>query len=317
MRLLIIGCGSIGTRHAKNIAARKYELLLYDVDTARAEALAKELNAKTVASIDQGLALKPHAAFICTPPNLHVPQALACVRARVPVFVEKPLAHALDDVDMLVRETEASHVLTMVACNLRFTEGLQKVKELLPQLGTLVLARVEFGYDLRKWRPGQDYRTNYAATHEQGGGIVLDAIHELDYALWLFGQPRKAFSKVMRSGQLEIKTEDHAEFVLELEQCPTVSMHLDYLNPVYTRGCSVLGEHGAMYWDFQTGTVRALIDGKEQTIQTNADVNAMYVAELDHFLHALQHGAQPMNPVAEAAETLRHALALREVGGAA
>jgi len=315
MKLFIIGCGSIGMRHAKNIAAKKHELVLYDVDSARANALAKELNATAVTSIDAGIALKPSAAFICTPPHLHTSQALACIRAKVPVFIEKPLAHAMDDIDALVNEAEKNKVITMVACNMRFT-GLNKVKELLPQLGNLVSARVEFGYDLRKWRPGQDYRTNYAATHAQGGGIVLDAIHELDYALWLFGEPRKAFSKVMRSGQLEIETEDHAEFVLDMARCPTVNMHLDYLNPTYTRGCSVLGEHGAVYWDFQSGIVRALIDGKEQTIQTTTDGNAMYVAELDHFLSSLQKGVQPMNPVKEAASTLRHALALRTAGGA-
>ncbi len=314
MKLFIIGCGSIGTRHAKNIAARQHELVLYDVDTARAKQLAAELAATRVASIDEGIALKPDAAFICTPPKLHVPQALQCVRANIPVFVEKPLAHALDDVETLAREAEERKVPTMVACNLRFTAGLQKIKELLPQLGTLMLARVEFGYDLRRWRPGQDYRTNYAASRSEGGGIVLDAIHELDYALWLLGKPTKAFSKVMRSGQLDIATEDHAEFVLDLEHCPTVSMHLDYLNPTYTRGCSIIGERGALYWDFGTGAVRALIDGKEQTIPTTSDVNAMYVTQLDHFLSSLQNGTAPMNPVREAAATLDCALALRTAG---
>lgn len=314
MKLFIIGCGSIGTRHAKNAAAKKYELLLYDIDSARAQALAKETGGTVVKKIEYGLAVKPYAALVCTPPNLHVPQALECIRAKVPVFIEKPLAHSMQDVENLVKTAEELNVPTMVACNIRFTEGLQKIRELLPQLGKIVMAKIEFGYDLKQWRPGQDYRKNYAASHESGGGIVLDAIHELDYALWLFGQPKKAFSKVIHSGKLEIKTEDQAEFVLELENCPTLSMHLDYLNPVYTRNCNIIGEKGTLYWEFKTGIVRAQINGKENTYETNSDVNAMYVSELDYFLNSISKGEKMMNPVSEAAETLRHALALREAG---
>jgi predicted dehydrogenase len=314
MKLFIIGCGSIGTRHAKNAKAKRHELFVYDVDSTRAKQLAKETGATIVKEIQYGIAAKPDAALICTPPNLHIQQALDCINAKIPVFIEKPLAHSMQDVEKLVKAAEENKVQAMVACNLRFTEGLQKVKELLPQIGKLVMARVEFGYDLKQWRPGQDYRKNYAASHEQGGGIVLDAIHELDYALWLFGQPQKAFSKVMHTGQLEIETEDKAEFVLELENCKTVSIHLDYLNPVYTRHCSIIGEKGTLYWEFKTGIVKAQISGKEEQFQTSSDVNAMYVAELDYFLNALKNKEKMMNPVSEAAETLRHALALRDAG---
>lgn len=314
MKLFIIGCGSIGTRHAKNAAAKGHELLLYDVDSARVQELAKELKATVVNTIANGLAVKPDAAFVCTPPNLHVQQALECINAKVPVLIEKPLAHSMQDVEKLVKASEDLKVPTMVACNLRFTEGLQKVRELLPKLGSLSIARVEFGYDLKQWRPGQDYRKNYAVSHKQGGGIVLEAIHELDYAFWIFGQPKHAFGKVMRTGQLEIETEDNADFILNLEKCPIVSMHLDYLNPVYTRHCSIIGELGMLYWDFKTGIIRALIDGNEKQFQTNADINTMYVAQLDYFITSLKNKEKMMNPVGEAAETLRRALDLRDKG---
>ncbi len=314
MKLFIVGCGSIGIRHAKNLAAKGHDIILYDIDGIKAQQLAKELNATVVNSVTNGLVVKPDAAFICSPPNMHVQQAIECINAKVPVFIEKPLAHSMQNVEKLVKIAEETGIPNMVACNLRFTEGLQKVGELLPRLGKLVTARIEFGYDLKQWRPGQDYRKNYAASHEEGGGIVLDAIHELDYAFWLFGQPVKAFSKVMRTGQLEIDTEDRAEFVLELENCKTVSIHLDYLNPVYTRQCSIIGEKGALYWEFKTGIVKMQIDGREEQFQTNADINAMYVAELDYFINALKNKERMMNPISEAAKTLQHALALRDAG---
>ncbi|MEM2916589.1 MAG: Gfo/Idh/MocA family oxidoreductase [Candidatus Woesearchaeota archaeon] len=314
MKLFIIGCGSIGARHARNARAKGHELLLYDVDSLKAQALAKELSATVVNNIQNGLAARPDAAFVCTPPNLHVQQALECINEKVPVFIEKPLSHSMENVDRLIKAAEELKVPNMVACNLRFTEGLQKVREFLPLLGKLVMAKIEFGYDLKRWRPGQDYRKNYAVSHDLGGGIVLDAIHELDYAFWLFGQPQKAFSKVMRTGRLEIETEDQAEFILELEKCPAVSIHLDYLNPDYTRNCSIIGEKGTVYWDFRTGIVKARVGGKEEHFQTNTDINAMYFEELDYFINALKNKERMMNPISEAAKTLQCALALRKAG---
>jgi predicted dehydrogenase len=200
----------------------------------------------------------------------------------------------------------------MVACNLRFTEGLRKVQELLPSLGTLEWAEITFGFDLRQWRPGQDYRLNYAARRDQGGGIVLDAIHEIDYAFWLLGKPLSWKSAVSSSGTLEIETEDSADLALALERCADVRIHLDYLNPRYTRTCHVRGINGSLSWEFRSGKVTAEIQGMRTNHETGSDVNAMYVAELDHFLEALRTGRVPMNPVTEAAYTLRMALSFRD-----
>jgi len=39
---------------------------------------------------------------------------------------------------------------------------------------------VHTGSYLPEWRPLTDYRANYAAREETGGGCILDCIHEID-----------------------------------------------------------------------------------------------------------------------------------------
>ena len=319
MTLLITGCGSIGSRHARNVISLGETVLLHDVNPVSAVNLAQELNAKkencagVADSLAQGIAQKPFALLVCTPPNDHVAAALIGVNANIPIFIEKPLCHD-DNVNELVRIASERNIPVMVACNMRFTEGLQKVKSIIPLLGKLWSARIEFGYDLRLWRPGSDYSKNYAASWDTGGGIVLDAVHELDYALWLFGEVKKSFSNVGKSSILNIETEDWADFLLFCERCPSVSIHVDYLQPEYTRFCVIHGENGSVWWDFKKGTVRTIIAGKESVVETNTDINAMYVEEIKHFLNAVRNKTPITNPLSEAARTHMLALELRKKG---
>ena len=69
----------------------------------------------------------------------------------------------------------------MVGCNLRFTPEIQKISSKSKYIN------VYFGYDLKKWRPNTDYLKSYSANRSLGGGILLDAIHELDYLYYKFG----------------------------------------------------------------------------------------------------------------------------------
>ena len=49
-----------------------------------------EYDIRVFARLDDALAERPAIAFICNPSSLHVPVALACVRAGCDLFIEKP-----------------------------------------------------------------------------------------------------------------------------------------------------------------------------------------------------------------------------------
>ena len=50
-----------------------------------------------------------------------------------------------------------------------------------------------------------------------GGGIILDAIHEIDYAKWFFGKAEKVSCFSGKMSSLEIDTEDYAEILIQFE----------------------------------------------------------------------------------------------------
>ena len=193
LSVLVVGSGSIGRRHMRNLRALGVRVLTAcDLDRSRLSKMVNELGIQAFADFNEALdSAKPDIVFICTPPVSHVPQALQAARAGAHLFIEKPLSHTLDGVGELIAEVEARHRVTQVGYNLRFDAGLRKAKQLVEAgtVGRVLWARAEFGQYLPDWRPWQDYRNSYTARRELGGGIVLDGSHELDYVIWIMGAP--------------------------------------------------------------------------------------------------------------------------------
>ena len=213
MKFLVIGCGSIGRRHAKNLLALRQKVIATDIFSPNRRIMEENFGVKTFQRIEDAMKLKPNAIIVCTPPNSHIPLAVKGLRRKIPVFVEKPLSASASGIKRLFSIAKRNRAGFFVGCNLRFTQGLQMVKKLLVQkaIGRVVGAEINFGYYLPFWRPGTDYRRNYAASRKMGGGVMLDAIHEIDYAIWLFGCPKEVFAVYGKKSDLEIETEDFAE----------------------------------------------------------------------------------------------------------
>jgi len=195
MRFLVLGTGSIGQRHCRNLVALGHEVLAWDVDSARLRESVSGLDAKAVGSLEQGLAAKPAGALVCTPPSSHLRLAREALAAGADVFVEKPISHASDRVEAFLAAAGRLGRVVMVGFNLRCLESLRQVKRYLDEqrVGKVLSVRAECGSYLPDWRPGRDYRESYAVRAELGGGILLDAIHEIDYLGWLFGAAAKVF----------------------------------------------------------------------------------------------------------------------------
>ncbi len=88
----VLGCGVMGTHHARVYGRLPCELAgVYDLDPERALLLAEQHDTLVCADIND-LFARCDAVSICTPTNLHVPQALEATAAGCDVLIEKPLA---------------------------------------------------------------------------------------------------------------------------------------------------------------------------------------------------------------------------------
>jgi predicted dehydrogenase len=316
---LILGCGSIGKRHLGNLlSARAGEVLAFDIRPDRANEVRARFGIEVLVDLEQALARCPRVAFVTAPTSLHIPLALQAARHGCHLFIEKPLSHSREGVEELLATVRQQNLLTLVGCNMRFHPGLRMVKQLLQDnvIGRIVAVRAEVGQYLPDWHPSEDYRQGYSARSDLGGGVILDAIHEIDYVRWLLGPVRSVACFTGKLSRLDIGTEDTAALLLRFADGAVGEVHLDYVQRTYSRTCHVIGDEGTIRWDYSAGEVRlysARTRGWE-TISNPAgwQANQMYVDELNHFLRCLAGQEQPALDVVAAAQVLEVALAAKE-----
>jgi predicted dehydrogenase len=290
MRVAVLGLGSIGTRHAWNLHGLGHEVVGFDTrsvegreDWARAQSLSEALSAAD-------------AAVVATPTSLHGEHALHALQLGVPVLIEKPMAVDPLEAERVTTLARDRGLTCAIAMNLRFHPGVQTLRRLVADgtLGAIRYAQVSAGSDLRTWRPGTDYRASYSARAALGGGVVRDSIHELDYLTWILGAAATITAEVGRVSDLEIDVEDVGAAILRLTSGAIVSVDLTYVDPVYRRGCLLVGAVATARWDWTRGTIEiARPDLEAEVLDVAADVSQTYVAEMSDFLVAVQTGRPP------------------------
>lgn len=320
MRIIVVGAGSIGQRHLRNLLALGHDVVaVFEPGDARRDEVRRVAPARCLVTGDERAVFErdADAAVICSPTHCHLDQALAAVRRGWHVFVEKPLSHTLAGIDALVDEAARGRRAVLVGCNLRFLPSLQLVRRLVEdgRIGRPLSARAHCGYYLPYWRPATDYRDGYGARQATGGGIILDSIHEFDYLTWLLGVPREVFAYAGKVSTLEIDTEDTADVLMRFDYGTVANVHLDYLQRTYRRSCDLIGEDGVIAWDYisQAVTVYGKEDRRTEVFQEsiNAERNQMFVDEMHHFARCVQEGEPPVLDAAGARVVLEVALAAK------
>lgn len=276
MKLLIIGCGSIGSRHARNAQALGHSVALCDPIPERGQytdykaALQRE-------NVD--------AAVVASPSNLHVEAARYLAEKGVPIFMEKPLATSRDGLAELVQTVKKKKLITMMAQSYRWHEGLLALKKLLED-GTfgspqhVVCVAKEY---LPDWHPDQDYRREYAAQKKMGGGAMFTSMsHTLDTLEWLFGDIVEIEGSKERSGNLDMDVDDTVDVKGQTARGVSFNAHNDYFTKQPVNTIRVECERGVIELDLRGNK----LNGEPYAF----DPNKRYMDELAYFIQLVERG---------------------------
>jgi predicted dehydrogenase len=123
------------------------------------------------------------AVLILTRHDTHAELATRALMAGKHVFVEKPLALDLEELDRVRAAQQSSGKLVMVGFNRRYARLAQRMKQVFAgrTQPMLVTYFANVGY-----RPPE----HWLHDPRQGGGVILgEACHHLDFCCWLVGAP--------------------------------------------------------------------------------------------------------------------------------
>jgi len=315
MKFLVIGCGSIGRRHMKNLLSLGQEVVATDVMAESRKAVEDTLKIKTTETLEAGLAIKPDGVLVCTPPSTHLELAEKALNAGAHVFMEKPVSDSLNGIKELGKLAKKGKRVIQVGYNLRFAPGLARLKEALASgtYGKALSARVIFAQYLPYWRPGTDYRKGYTGKKAHGGGIILEASHELDYICWLLGKPTRLACFARKVSNLEVDTEDTADILMDFETGSVANVHLDFTRQDYTRNCEIECEKATLVWRLEWRSGRSTLEARsfdpehpekiksEMLLDVPWDTNDMYVDEMKAFVGAME-GKKKASPTLDDGE---------------
>ena len=259
MKALILGYGSIGMRHAGILLDMGVDV---SVVSRRNIDYKKSYNSLSSALNED----KFDYIIVCSKTNEHYSDLIELKKLGYTksILVEKPLFEKPYNYNY-------NNNNIFVGYNLRFTPLVEKLNEILS--GKEILSvNAYVGSFLPDWRPNSDYRKSYSAKKAEGGGVLRDLSHELDYLLYLFGSCKKVTSLGGKLSQLDIDSDDIYTILMETAICPILSVHLNYLDRVPNRFIIVNTDKNTIKTDFISKTIT--IDDKKENF--DYDRNLIY-----------------------------------------
>ncbi|MFA1819452.1 Gfo/Idh/MocA family protein [Virgibacillus oceani] len=321
----IIGCGSITRfRHAPEYLANPYveDIVFYDRNRYRAEALAKTFNGRVADTVDELLNDSSIDAISdCSSNEVHHVHSTKALLSGKHVLCEKPLAISVAYAEKMLDAQRQSGKKLMVDHNQRFTETHQKAKELLDkkELGDVLTFKTTFGHEgPESWGETKSNATWFFKKERSHSGVAGDlGIHKIDLIHYLLNDEidevhsfHGALDKVDENG-IPIEVSDNVVCALKTKKgrLGTASFSWTYYG-AEDNSTIIYCQKGIIkiYYHPQDQLIVEMKDGSVvryelEPIQTND--NQTNTGVIDAFIDSIIHDTEPMVSGKEALSSLK------------
>lgn len=301
-KALIIGSGSIGQRHIRNLR----EIGIDKIVALRSrkgyhKKLTDDLGVIEIETWDDAINEKPDIAIISNPTSLHIKSAKKVLPYVRGVLIEKPLSHSLAGTGELIAELAEKNIVSFVGHNLMFHPIVIKIKEFSDKndVGNILNIQCQVGQWLPDWHPYEDYTKAYYARKELGGGVALTLIHEIHLALELAGLPQQVFGMISESEKLSLDVDVCSDLMIKHVTGAVSQIHMDYLQKPAHRSGLVTFENGWLSYDFNNMTLIGQGPENDKPViiweDSEYNYNLMYLEQMKMFLSYVEEGRMKHN----------------------
>jgi predicted dehydrogenase len=187
--------------------------------------------------------------LIATPNDVHRENAIAAAAAGKHVFVEKPIADTIESGERIREACDEAGVVLMVGHAFRRLGAARRAKELVGELGTVVLAEANFS--LPGKLPPSAWRAQRA--RNPGGPIMQLGIHHVDTLAYLLGPVARTTGRFAHV-HTDAEIDDVGVVTLEFASGALGVLTGSYVSP-HTFSLRLLGSGGVLDYRADLGAV--------------------------------------------------------------
>lgn len=315
--VLIVGLGSIGRRHFRNLRARGVDnIILYR--TGKSTLPDDELiNFPTFNNLEDALNNNPIGVIISNPTSLHVSTAMIVGKANCHILMEKPVSHTLENLTDLQKIVSDNKLVFITGYQFRFHPALQRIEKWLREeiIGRIISTHVHWGEDVKNWHSWEDYSKSYSVCSELGGGVALTLSHPIDYLRWIIGDMEKLYALSGTSNCIETNADSIIQISLKYKNGAIGNIYLDYIEKPTKHIFSIIGERGSIHYDNADGSASIFVGCtcvEEYKVPQYFERNTMFIDLVDHFLKCIIGTELPKCTLYDGVQALKIALAAKQ-----
>jgi len=311
MRVGLVGAGFMGGVHL-NAYAGIPEAEVVGVADARpgaAAAGAEMVGARPYASYTELVAAEDvEVVDVCLPTAFHRDLAVRAAGEGRHVILEKPIARTLEDAQQILDAFSGDGPRLFVGHVVRFFPEYAGIKEKIEagDLGTIGVVRTSRRSPfLLGWN-------DWYADWRVSGGVLIDlVIHDFDFLRWALGEVERVYARGVLGREYNRLDYVIATLRFESGAIAHVEGHWGYPGP-FNYSIEVAGSRALLTADSTEPALVRLIGGTSDEIPDLASGKNPYEKELEHFVHCIATGEEPLVQAHDAFEALKVSLAATE-----
>src|SRR5919112_479702 len=304
MRIGLVGAGFMGGVHLNAYTAiPEVEVVgVADARTEAAEAGAEMVGARPYRSFEELVAAEDvELVDVCLPTAFHRDLALLAAGEGKHVILEKPIARTMEDAREILEAFSGDGPRLFVGHVVRFFPEYVGIKEKIDagDLGTIGLVRTSRRSPfLLGWN-------DWYADWRVSGGVLLDlVIHDFDYLRWVLGEVERVYARGVLGREYNRLDYVLATLRFESGAIAHVEGHWGYPGP-FNYSIEVAGSDALLSVDSTEPPSLQLISGAPGEVPDLASGKSPYEKELEHFIHCIATGEEPIVEAQDASEAVR------------
>ena len=262
LKILICGTGSIGKRHINNSQSLNLEVLIWS-RRKNIDDLKNFKNTSIIKNLDEAI-ITSDCVIVATATNYHDIIISRVMKFNKPIYIEKPISNKINIINKLKKYDQKNIIHN--GFQFRYHPNLiffkKKIDKML--IKNIYFYNFNMGFRLDRWRKKSNYRHSYSGKQKQGGGVILDLIHQIDIAIWYFGSVDKIQCIKNKRGNYNINVENVAHIIMKHKNGITGVINLDMLSPIYTCDFKIVTKNDIYLWDYNKGIIQNI---KESSIK--------------------------------------------------